>query len=234
MTGRLWSHVPSAPGVYKMVDAKGRILYLGRSSDLRSRVRSYWGDLRDRPHLRRMVKQVVRIDFEVCESEHAAALRERELLEAKRPRFNRAVATESQVWIRMCADPSAPSLAVVHEPDAGPHITIFGPFLGWAAATEATRGLLRLFPIELARTAPDKASRELAASRGVTPSSFAGLVSQIRAVLSGEPRAVADCVRRLVGFREQNADNLMFEAAAEVHGQVDAIVWITQERARTA
>jgi excinuclease ABC subunit C len=213
-----------------MLDAHGRVLYLGRSSDLRSRVRSYWGDLRDRPHLRRMVKRVARVEFEVCQSEHAAALRERELLEAATPYYNRVVGTESQVWIRLCSDPSAPSLTAVHECTEAPHVTNFGPYLGWAAASEATRGLSRLFPIELASIAPDTAMRELAVSRGVTPAGLETLVRQIRSVLSGEPAAVSDCVRRLTAVREQNAANLMFEAAAEVHGQIDAITWITQDR----
>jgi hypothetical protein len=50
--------LPAAPGVYRFRDASGRVLYLGRATHLRSRVASYWGDLRDRAHLAPMVSRV--------------------------------------------------------------------------------------------------------------------------------------------------------------------------------
>jgi len=230
----LWAAVPSKPGIYRMIDVRGRVLYIGRSSDLRSRVRSYWGDLRDRPHLRRMVRRIARVEFEVCESEHHAALLEREHLERRVPPFNRAVATESQVWIRLCLDGAAPSLAVVHELEVGNGVEHFGPYLGWAAASEAVRGLLRLYPISLAVTNPDGSTRELAAARGVKAGSLEQLAKCIRSVLDRDASAVDDCLRRLTELREQDAENLLFESAQEVHGQIDAIEWITQRQAPRA
>ena len=54
--------LPTLPGVYLFRDARGRVLYVGRTRHLRSRVGSYWGDLRDRRHLRRMVARVARVE----------------------------------------------------------------------------------------------------------------------------------------------------------------------------
>src|SRR5439155_865208 len=53
--------LPATPGVYLFVDARGRLLYIGRASSLRSRVRSYWSAGLDRPGLRRMVRRVRRV-----------------------------------------------------------------------------------------------------------------------------------------------------------------------------
>jgi len=50
--------LPHEPGVYMLRDRGGRIIYVGRSRDLSNRVRSYWVDLGDRPHLVRMVERV--------------------------------------------------------------------------------------------------------------------------------------------------------------------------------
>ena len=69
--------LPAAPGVYRFRDAGGRVLYVGRAGELRRRVSSYWGDLRDRRHLRRMMLRVARIEALVCDSAHEAAWAER-------------------------------------------------------------------------------------------------------------------------------------------------------------
>lgn len=47
--------LPRGPGVYRFRASKGRAMYIGRATDLRSRVGSYWGDPTGRAHLRRMV-----------------------------------------------------------------------------------------------------------------------------------------------------------------------------------
>ncbi|MGH3248992.1 MAG: nucleotide excision repair endonuclease, partial [Trebonia sp.] len=50
--------LPLTPGVYRFRDPTGAVLYLGRATSLRRRVASYWGDLRGRAHLNRMMAQV--------------------------------------------------------------------------------------------------------------------------------------------------------------------------------
>src|SRR5207302_10350195 len=91
--------LPRCPGVYRFRDGRGRVLYLGRAGDLRSRVRSYWGDLADRPHLRRMVRRVASIDVLECVSEHEAAFVERRLLERRCPPYNRVVADSVEAYL---------------------------------------------------------------------------------------------------------------------------------------
>ncbi|MCW2577958.1 MAG: Excinuclease subunit domain protein, partial [Modestobacter sp.] len=77
--------LPAAPGVYRFRDDGGRVLYVGRAGELRRRVSSYWGDLRDRRHLRRMMLRVARIEALVCDSAHEAVWAERNLLERSLP-----------------------------------------------------------------------------------------------------------------------------------------------------
>ena len=54
--------LPGTPGVYRFRDGGGRVLYIGRTGSLRSRVASYWSDLRERDHLVPMVAWIARID----------------------------------------------------------------------------------------------------------------------------------------------------------------------------
>lgn len=83
--------IPKAPGVYRMFDEAGRLLYVGQSRDLRDRLNSYRHVHPDRDSRKtvRLVHLVRRIEWEVCDSPVSAVLRENELLRTLRPRFNR-------------------------------------------------------------------------------------------------------------------------------------------------
>src|SRR5436190_19326898 len=97
--------LPATPGVYLFMDTRGRLLYIGRASNLRSRIRSYWNVGLDRPGLRGMVRRVRRILAGPCVSEHEAALLERTLLERLDPPFNRTTGFETVVGVRLSSTP---------------------------------------------------------------------------------------------------------------------------------
>lgn len=84
--------VPARPGVYSMRDARGEVVYVGKAKNLRQRLRSYRvanPERVSRRHLR-LMREVVRIDFDLCPTESAALAREAKLLRRLKPRFNRA------------------------------------------------------------------------------------------------------------------------------------------------
>src|SRR5512137_2368979 len=89
---KFFRKVPARPGVYKMRDAQGQIVYVGKARNLRQRLRSYRvanPERMPRRHLR-LVREVAQIDFELCRNEAAALAREAKLLRELRPKFNRA------------------------------------------------------------------------------------------------------------------------------------------------
>jgi len=227
--------LPASPGVYRMRDARGRVVYTGRSGDLRARVRSYWGDLRDRPHLARMLRSVAWVEPTVCESEHEAALFERHLLMRHRPPYNRTTGVEQLVHLRLSTDPATPSLdPVVLEPAAVPGGELSGPYLGWEPTRLAAAALNRLFPIRYTAAGLDPSRRELARSRGVGERDRRTLAGRIRAVLERQPGALDGALARLTELRDRAAGDLQFEAAAELQRQLDALRWIAQARPRPA
>src|SRR5690348_848156 len=175
--------LPHAPGVYLFRDAGGQVVYVGRSRNLAARVRSYWSDLRDRPHLRRMVARVAWVEPVICESEHEAAFLESDLLERHPTRYNRTLGMESRVWLRLSADPRSPGLDVVHDPTPADGASWFGPYLGWEPARQAAAGLLRLYPLRFTASAPSRSDRELARSLGVSEHDRLRLARAIRDVL---------------------------------------------------
>jgi excinuclease ABC subunit C len=123
--------LPAAAGVYRFRDARGRVLYIGRATTLRTRVASYWSDLRDRAHLAPMVARIVRVEAVSCDSLHEAAWLERNLLQTWLPPWNRTPGgQENVVFIRMDLRPLAPGLTVEHVIDPARTVQYFGPYLG--------------------------------------------------------------------------------------------------------
>lgn len=82
--------IPDSPGTYRMWDESGTLIYVGKAKNLRKRLAQYRGAKRGRRQRRmqKVIKNAVRIDFEVATSEYAALLRELDDIQKFRPRFN--------------------------------------------------------------------------------------------------------------------------------------------------
>jgi excinuclease ABC subunit C len=233
---RAIARLPGTPGVYRFRDARGRVLYIGRATALRSRVASYWSDLRDRGHLAPMVSRVARIEAVSCASPHEAAWLERNLLEQSMPPWNRtAGGQESVVFIRMDEGPAAPGLSVQYLTPAAGHVRYFGPYLGGLRVRQAVTALHRILPLGCAGTGLRGAQRDMARARGVTGADREELIRAVTAVLQREPVAVAQARDNLVLVRDRAAGSLAFEFAAQVQDEIQALDWVTSpQRVTTA
>lgn len=220
--------LPPGPGVYRFRDASGRALYLGRAVNLRRRVRSYWGDLGDRPHLTGMVPRIARIEAVACDSEHEAAWLERNLLERRILPWNRTPGgQEVEVYLRLDRSSRTPGLTAVHVPVPGTARRHFGPYLGGGRVRLAAAGLLRAYPLDYTGVDPAGAVRGLASQRGVTPADRDGLAASISAVLQREPAAVAALGQHLARRRDEAAGAEAYEVAGRIQAELAAVDWVT-------
>jgi excinuclease ABC subunit C len=223
--------LPAGPGVYRFRDAAGRVLYVGRAGHLRRRVGSYWGDLGDRRHLRRMVGQIDRVEAVACASEHEAAWLERNLLERSSPRWNLTPGgQETEVRIRLNHLPRAPGLSVVHATDRAPRpdqVRHFGPYLGGARVRLAVAGLHRIFPLGYTADPATGSVRAFGRERGVTPADRTGLARRIAAVLERDPGAVALAAALLTERRDAASGAQAYELAGRIHAELTALDWVT-------
>jgi excinuclease ABC subunit C len=220
--------------VYRFRDERGRVLYVGRAVNLRRRVRSYWGQLRGRRHLARMVPQVVGVEALECASEHEAAWVERNLLERKRPRWNRAIGgAEVPHLIRLDPRPRAPRLDAVHGVEEAPGVYHFGPYLGGLKVRLAVSALQRVFPLAYATDRGSGSVRDMGRVRGVDRDDLERLVSGIVAVLQRDTRAVEDARERLARRRDEAAAALAFELAGRLHEEVEALDWVVSDQRAT-
>jgi len=84
----LFEPLPSKRGVYLFVDANGNVLYVGKATDLRTRVRSYFGDTRRR--IGELLQAFERVDHILCATDLDASVLEARLIRAHAPPYNRA------------------------------------------------------------------------------------------------------------------------------------------------
>jgi excinuclease ABC subunit C len=225
---RAISRLPHAPGVYRFRDAAGEVLYIGRATALRSRVASYWSDLRDRGHLAPVVARVSRVEAVPCDSPHEAAWLERNLLETARPRWNRTIGgQESLVYLRLDARPRAPGRTVAWRPQPGDGLRYFGPYLGGLRARQAAAAIGRVCPLAATGTALGGAELEMARARGAAGGDRGALAAAIAAILAPEPAAVSAARARLQDLRDDAAHVLAFELARKINSELHALDWVT-------
>jgi excinuclease ABC subunit C len=209
--------LPQRPGVYVFRDRRAKALYVGRAAQLRRRVRSYWGLLDDRRHLRRMIPRIAAIEHTVCDTEHAAAFMERDLITRLDPPFNRIVGVEVEVYIRLREDGA---LHVVHD-TLETKARHFGPYLGGRAVHDAAIGLRALYPLE-------PSSRAMAAARGFSDVDDATVRDRLVALLEGDRDELAAASARLHAMRDAASERLAFEYAADVQTRIAALAWISE------
>ena len=135
--------LPHLPGVYLFRDARGRVLYVGKSVDLRRRVRQYFTSSEMRSRMSEMVACAEQVDPVVCATALEAEVRELRLIAEHRPKYNRRSRfPERAVWLKLTVE-AFPRLSLVRAVQ-GDGATYLGPFgtargaeLAMAAAHEA-------------------------------------------------------------------------------------------------
>jgi DNA polymerase III subunit epsilon len=142
---RLAEHLPSAPGVYLFRNRDGRVLYVGKSKDLRSRVKSYfYGD--GRKKVEDLLAETASVDGVRCETELESLVVEARLIRRYEPKYNRRGRTwRRYAYLRIDDAEAYPRIRVVRETKgAGAYL---GPFPSSQLARLAKEALEDVFPI---------------------------------------------------------------------------------------
>ncbi|MGI8334076.1 DEDD exonuclease domain-containing protein [Actinomadura scrupuli] len=229
--------LPGEPGVYLFEDARGEILYVGKSGDLRTRVRSYFTGSETRRRVREMVGLAERVRPIVCPTGLEAEVRELRLIAQHKPRFNRRSRyPERALWLKLTVGEHFPRLSIVRDcrDDGSAYL---GPFGSTRLAEEARAALHETVPLrqctqrltprlieagrartcalaELGRCGAPCEGRE-------STDGYARHVASARSLMEGDARPVVAAARTRI---ERLAGQLRFEEAATQRDRLAAFI----------
>ena len=197
----LAEQLPHAPGVYLFRDERDRVLYVGTSKDLRTRVRTYFTASETRSRMGEMVTLAARVEGIECATALEAEVRELRLIAQHKPRYNRRSRFPERVhWIKLTREPW-PRLSMVRRV-VDDEADYLGPYSSKKAAERAVAALHEAFPIRqcggrmprvpaMSACALAEMGKCLSPCNGsVTPADYAAVVAGLRASLLAQPDSV--------------------------------------------
>ena len=211
----------------------GLVLYVGKASNLRNRLRSYFTNSRKPdPKVRRLVKLIEDFDFIITESEQEALILECNLIKEYQPRFNsRLKDDKTYPFIKIDTSEAFPRVYITRNISKDSNSKYFGPFAS-AGSVRRTLGLLKkLFPYRSCTkviTGEDsRACLDYHIGRCVGPcigaadeKEYGEVIDQVSMFLEGDTRQIVQSIKERMKLE---AENLHFEKAAALRDQVSAI-----------
>ena len=231
----LADHLPAAPGVYLFRDARGRVLYVGKSTNLRGRVRQYFTASESRTRMAEMVALAERVDPVVCSTGLEAEVRELRLIAEHNPRYNRrSKRPDKAIWVKLTVE-AFPRLSTVRRVcDDG--ALYLGPFTRAATAELAVAAVHEALPLRQCskRLSPRRPSGAcvlaemrrcgapcLGADQGESAEAYAAHAARYRTAVTANPSAVVDALSTRIALLS-GAER--FEDAAAQRDRLTAFV----------
>jgi excinuclease ABC subunit C len=229
--------LPASPGVYRMIDAEGEVIYVGKARSLKARVTNYTRPEGNPVRIARMIAATASMEFVRTETESEALLLEANLIKRLRPRFNVLLRDDKSFpYILIATDHEAPEL-VKHRGTRRRQGHYFGPFASATAVGRTIAALQKAFLLRnctasfyASRTRPClqfQIKRCSAPCTGeISREDYARLVEDAREFLSGRTKVVQD---HLATDMNKAAEELDFERAALLRDRLSALALIQSQ-----
>ncbi|MEJ0078166.1 MAG: excinuclease ABC subunit UvrC [Alphaproteobacteria bacterium] len=222
---------PKGPGVYRMADAKGEVLYVGKAKSIRKRIVSYARQAGHTARIVRMIAATASMEFVTTTTETEALLLETNLIKRLRPRFNVLMRDDKSFPYIVITAGETPPMIAKHRGARNKPGDYYGPFASAQAVHRTITALERAFlirscsdPVYQSRTRPcllHQIKRCSAPCTGeISHRDYAELVREAKAFLSGKSRVVKD---ELAGEMEKASGALDFERAAVYRDRLAAL-----------
>lgn len=241
---KLTTNLPRTPGVYQFVDADGKVLYVGKATNLRARVRSYFST-DTRAKIGQLLRQTATVRYEESPTPLSAELTEIRLIQEHQPIFNKAgKRAKTAVYVKLTTAEAFPRLAITKSSDS-PGL-YFGPMVSRREANNVVDAIHSALPIrrcsrrlrkgQLAPTDAMCTAGQLGValcpcSGAVTETEYQRVVDSVTRAILGESELVLEPL-------DQKMMNLAaaerFEEAAEMRNRAAAFANVMQRKRKLA
>src|ERR687891_2190220 len=225
------ANLPSRPGVYLMREKGGKVIYVGKAKDLRSRVRAYFNCPDERSQIQFLVRRIEDLETLVTSNDKEALILENNLIKQYKPRYNiRLKDDKSYLSIKVTTQHPWPRIFATRKivKDGSRY---FGPFSSAVAARETIDIIEKHFLLRNCtennfrnRSRPClqyQIKRCLAPCvLAVNPEEYREQVRQAMLFIEGQQQELISELRQKM---EEKAEALEFEAAAKIRDQIQAV-----------
>ena len=240
-------HAPRRPGVYGMIDARQRVVYVGKAKNLRARLLSYFRENSRHPKAGKIVSHTRVLVWEETADELAALLRELELIRHFKPRFNVQGMPGPRRYVYLCLGRKPAQYAYLTRDPTGKEAAAYGPLVGRGRLGDVVRRLNDYFKLrDCSQAVPmvfadqpelfpeDRAPRclrhELANCLGpcvgaCSRTEYRTSVRAAKAFLDGHDRAP---LKELTKRMKMAANELRFEQAVSIRDRLVPLTWIDE------
>ena len=235
---------PNAPGVYKMYDADGTLLYVGKAKNLSNRLKQYLDISKLEPHKQVMRTMVARVDWETTPTESDALILEQHLIKTQKPRYN-IMLTDGKMYPMIALTQSEYPRLLKFRGKITQRRDVYGPYPSVAALNETIKTIQKVCRL---RTCTDTFMRNrsrpcllyqigrCSAPCTIPQTDYGENVALARRILTGDSEPIiADLTRQMQKF----SDAMDYESAATIRDKIAALTQtsnrgIRQNRAHSA
>jgi excinuclease ABC subunit C len=228
--------LPNGPGVYQHKDAEGKVLYVGKAKNLRTRVRQYFQKSRIvEPRIDSMLSKATDLEIIVTDSEVEALILEANLIKKLKPRYN----------VNLKDDKSYPYIVITNEPYPRVFVTrqirkdgsrYFGPYTDVRNIRSALKSIRDIFPIRSCNYFIDDESIKkrkikvcldyhIKKCEGpceglVSQEQYSAMIGQVAELLHGKAGSL---IQKMQSAMETLATNMRFEEAATLRDRIKGL-----------
>jgi excinuclease ABC subunit C len=233
---------PQSPGVYLMLDAAGRVIYVGKAKNLRARAGSYFlKAAAEEQRTARLVQEIRDVDFLEAESEVDALLMESRLIKDVQPKFNQELKDDKTFpYLQISTHDDFPIVEITREPRAS-GVKLYGPFASVGSLRGALQVMQRIFKfrtcsLDIAESDPkwewfrpcllasiDQCTAPC--NQRISKDEYRRDIRRLRMFLEGKKKKV---LAELKAEMEEAATALQFEKAARLRDEIRMISTLDQ------
>ncbi len=223
--------IPTRPGCYFFLNREGKIIYIGKAANLKSRILSYWQKSTNHtPAKYSMLKKVDQIDWTETDSEIEALLLESNLIKKHQPQYNVVMRDDKRfAYIKISTEEQFPRIFLTRALEQSGRY--FGPFTSVEAVKQTLKTIRQIWPYRSCRTMPKRACLYYKIGKCPGPcegkieeKEYKKIIRQITLFLEGKRKKVEEEIKKEIRKLEKEASRVPSEQRQfEIENQISRL-----------